>query len=274
MAEPEVIDSSQKLFTVLEKVIEKGEAGVSEIARETSIPKSTTHLHLQSLLVAGCVTKRGGRYQPSLQLFEWGEKARNRTELYVVGREEVDKLTAEVQGVAKIGVLEDDIVRLAYVTESMKDNNESSKQVISTEFSADSPGDIDSGSDYRGLLGKEMELHATAIGKAVLAEMTDQRVESVVETHGLVRCTQNTITDRDALYDELTRVRDQGYAIDSGEWVEGLSCIGAAITVDSTPVGAISIAGPGSQMDGDLSDEIARQVINAANIIKVKLTHS
>lgn len=272
MSESEVVESSRKLFTVLEQVVEKGNAGVTEIAKETSLAKSTTHLHLQSLLEAGYIIKRGNRYHPSLQLFELGETARNGTELYIAGREEVDKLSSEVHGVAKIGVLEGDLIRLAYVAEADSQDAESSAQSISTEFNADTPSNSDG--EYRNLLGKEMQIHATAIGKAVLAEMPDDRVASIIGAHNLPRCTQNTITDRNELYDELAQIRDQGYAIDSGEWIEGLWCVGAAITRDGTPVGAVSITGPDGRMDRDLSDEVARKVINTANIVEVKITHN
>jgi len=274
--EPEdtqVIESSQKLFRVLEQVIARGDAGVTEIAEETSLPKSTTHLHLQSLVATGYVTKRDGKYSPSLRLFEWGEKVRNGIEVYVEGREEVDELASEAHGVAKLGVLEDDAVRLAYVTESADGETGSSAQSISTEFNAEPPSGIDHTGEYRNLLGKEMDFHATAIGKALLAEMPDGEVQSAIDDQGLLPCTPNTITEPDELQDELARIRERGYAVDSGEWTEGLSCIGAAVTRGDTPVGAVSISGPDGRMDGDLLDEAVRQVINTANIIEVKLTH-
>jgi len=268
-----VIESSQKLFRVLEQVVEKDSAGVTEVADETSLAKSTTHLHLQSLLATGYVVKREGKYYPSLQLFEWGEKVRNGIEVYVKGRNEVDDLVANVQGVAKLGVLEGDSVRLAYVKENADDATESSAQSISTEFNADSPTVVDHTGEYRNLLGKEMNIHATAIGKAVLAEMSRGAVESVVDHHGLPQYTENTITDESALFEELDRIRERGYAVDSEEWSEDISCIGAAITRDDRPVGGVSISGPDGYVNGDLVDELARRVINTTNMIEVKLSH-
>lgn len=268
-----VIESSQKLFRVLEQVVEKGGAGVTEIADETSLPKSTTHLHLQSLLATGYVVKRDDHYYPSLQLFEWGEKVRNGTGVYVKGRSEVEDLVTKVRGVAKLGVLEGDSVRLAYVKENAEDASESSAQSISTEFNADSPTVMDHTGEYRNLLGKEMNIHATAIGKAVLAEMSRDTVESVVDQHGLPRYTENTITDESALFEELDRIRERGYAIDSEEWTEDISCIGAAITREDRPVGGVSISGPDGYLDENLVDELARRVINTTNMIEVKLTH-
>ncbi|WP_180271696.1 IclR family transcriptional regulator [Halorubrum persicum] len=268
-----VIESSQKLFQVLEQVIEKEGGGVTEIADETSLAKSTTHLHLQSLLATGYVVKRDGQYYPSLQLFEWGEKVRNGIEVYVKGRGEVDELITNVRGVAKLGVLEGDSVRLAYVKERADDATESSAQSISTEFNADTPTVMDHTGEYRNLLGKEMNIHATAIGKAVLAEMSRDTVESIVDHHGLPQYTENTITDESALFDELDRIRERGYAIDSEEWAADISCIGAAITRKDRPVGGVSISGPNGYVDGNLVDEIARRVINTTNMIEVKLTH-
>jgi len=269
-----VIESSQKLFRILEQVIERGGGGVSEIADATSLAKSTTHLHLQSLLATGYVVKRDDWYYPSLQLFEWGEKTRNGIEVYVRGRGEVDDLITKVQGVAKLGVLESDSVRLAYVKENTDDATEPSAQSISTEFNAESSSVVDNTGEYRNLLGKEMSVHATAIGKAVLAEMSRDAIQSIVDDHGLPRYTENTITDKSTLFEELDRIREQGYAIDAEEWTEDLSCIGAAITYDDRPVGGVSISDPDGYMDGDLIDEIARRVINTANMIEVKLNYS
>lgn len=269
-----VIESTQKLFKVLEQVIAKGGAGVTEIAEETSLAKSTTHLHLQSLIGTGYVIKRDDVYYPSLRLFEWGEKVRNGIQVYIKGREEVNNLVNEVEGVAKLGVLEGTSVRLAYVNENTDSATESSAKSISTEFNAEPPRGVEYGGEYRNLLGKEMGVHATAIGKSILAEMSTDAVESVLDEHGLPQNTANTITDEDALFEELERIRDQGYAIDSEEWTEGLSCIGAAITPEDRPVGGVSISGPDGRMDGELADEIARRVLNTTNMIEVRLAHT
>jgi len=270
----EVIQSSQKLFSVLEQVITQRGAGVTEIADETSLAKSTIHLHLQSLLENGYVVKRGERYHPSLRIFKLGEDVRNGVEIYHRGREEIDNLVGKTPGIAKLGVLEDNEVRVVHVNKTTGEDFESSVVSISTEFSAESSQVIKQRREYRDLLGKVIDIHATAIGKALLAEMPRELIDSIVEERGLTARTENTITDKSALFDELEEIRNQGYAEDIEEATEGLCCVGTSISEGGRPIGGVSVSVSADRMDGDTNEELSRKILNTANMIEVKLNHS
>jgi DNA-binding IclR family transcriptional regulator len=73
------------------------------------------------------------------------------------------------------------------------------------------------------------DLHARAMGKAVLSQISSEEFDQVFETMPLSACTQKTITDRDRLTGELEGVRSRGYSVNNEEYVPGLVSIGAPL---------------------------------------------
>jgi DNA-binding IclR family transcriptional regulator len=79
----------------------------------------------------------------------------------------------------------------------------------------------------------------------LLAHLEPGEVDAILDRHGLPPLTPATITDRDALYAELHRVRRDGVAYDREEVVAGLACVAAPILDgDGSVVAAMSIAAP------------------------------
>jgi DNA-binding IclR family transcriptional regulator len=133
-------------------------------------------------------------------------------------------------------------------------------------------GEAAVGDDYQRAKRQQRDyLHITASGKAILAYLPHERVESIVDRHGLPRRTANTITDRDELFDHLATVREQGYALNDEEEIEGLRAVGAPIRDrDGAVLGSISISGPTSLVDGDtFYEDLPERVMETANIIEV-----
>lgn len=97
-------------------------------------------------------------------------------------------------------------------------------------------------------IGARAPMYCTALGKAILAHSTAAKVNEVINA-GLPLRTSHTITSRQALLDELDKVRAQGYAVDDEENELGVCCVGAPIFDYSIRViGAISISGPLDRM--------------------------
>ncbi|MEF8851234.1 MAG: IclR family transcriptional regulator [Haloarculaceae archaeon] len=268
------VESSRKLFSVLEHLVQTGGAGPTDIARRTSLPKSTVHLHLQSLLATGHAVKDGDVYRPSLELLELGERVRYGIAAYRKGRAEVDSLAEETNELVNLGVIENGKVRLVYLREVSGGGSDSSAPSVSTEFEADTSDRSVLGEDYKHTPGRTLDIHATAMGKAMLAEMSREEVEAVVDSHGLPRHTDRTITSADRLFEELETVQSRGYAEDDEERVDGLRCVAAAISDPDGPVAAVSVSALSNQWYGEYSTELANRVMNTANMIEIKLTHS
>lgn len=95
-------------------------------------------------------------------------------------------------------------------------------------------------------------LHASGIGKALLAWLPDDRVSRLIARTPLDRFTAHTITDPAALAAELRRIRAQGYAFDDEEKAEGMRCIAAPIlNIHGEAVAGISISGPSHRITAD-----------------------
>lgn len=91
-------------------------------------------------------------------------------------------------------------------------------------------------------IGSRTSLHATALGKCIMAY--DEDVRERIKNKSLIKKTRFTITDHDSLMDELVKVRDRGYAVDDREQNEMLLCIGAPVFDHSGAIiAALSISG-------------------------------
>ncbi|GIF01692.1 IclR family transcriptional regulator [Paractinoplanes rishiriensis] len=104
-------------------------------------------------------------------------------------------------------------------------------------------------------IGRRLPAHATALGKALLAEHTDQEAGGMLQWP-LAGLTANTITDRDAFHAALAEVRAAGYAVDREENAEGINCIAMAVPLTAPAVDAVSISVPVSRLRPELEASI------------------
>ena len=78
-------------------------------------------------------------------------------------------------------------------------------------------------------LGKCMDLHCTALGKALAAYLTEEQLDEQIRVHGLLRHNDNTICTPRKLKLELGLIRERGYSVDDEEEEIGGRCVGAPI---------------------------------------------
>lgn len=125
-------------------------------------------------------------------------------------------------------------------------------------------------------IGTRRHLHAIASGKAILAHLPSERVEEILERRGLVAFTENTITERHELFEQLERIREVGVAFNREERIEGLNAIATPVLgADDDVIGSLAVSGPSHRMKGDrLDDEVADYLLGAANELEINLAHS
>ncbi|MGI5240515.1 IclR family transcriptional regulator [Dactylosporangium sp. CA-139066] len=104
-------------------------------------------------------------------------------------------------------------------------------------------------------IGRRLPAHATALGKALLAEHPDQAADRML-TWPLQRLTPHTVTDRRAFHAGLAAVRAAGYAVDREENTEGIQCIAMAVPLATPAVDAVSVSVPVSRLRPDLETSI------------------
>ena len=103
--------------------------------------------------------------------------------------------------------------------------------------------------DFGGWTGRRMPLYCTASGKVLLAYMAPQRQQQVLAALDLHPFTPHTITDVTTLQEELVEIRGCGYAIDSGEYLDGVRAVAVPLCLsDGTATAAITAVGTKSQL--------------------------
>lgn len=121
-------------------------------------------------------------------------------------------------------------------------------------------------------LGRAFPAHATALGKAIIAEMGSDAREATLAELVLVPWTTRTITDRDRLVEDLAGAKDRGYALEDVEFHQARRSIGAAVR-DHTGrvVAAVGVGAPASRLPDEVIDEVARAVVAAAAEVSRRL---
>ncbi|MCF3594885.1 IclR family transcriptional regulator [Rhodobacteraceae bacterium LMO-12] len=111
-------------------------------------------------------------------------------------------------------------------------------------------------------------MHASGIGKALLAHMDESRLSRVLIEGALETFTQHTITDIARLRADLAETRARGFAIDGEEKNLGMRCIAAPVfDLSQEAVAGISVSGPTSRVDTIDIERLSSAVINAANAL-------
>lgn len=246
------VQATQTSIEILETLNELDGAGVTRLADELNLPKSTVHNHLNTLRGAEYVVRRGETYDVGLRFLKLGEYSRNRMKIYEKAYPEVVNLAEQTGELANLAV--EEYGRGVYLF--LKQG----EQAVQLDTYA----------------GMQVHLHCTALGKAILAHLSEERVEEIIEERGLPKRTPQTITDSEELFDELAEVRERGYAYDQQERLSGLRCIAAPVTMqDGDVAGAISVAGPTSRMQGErYREEIPELLLDAANVVELNMTYS
>ncbi len=252
MSKPEnLIRATGTSFRIIEALRDLEAAGTTDVADHLDIPKSTAHNHLLTLVEQGYVVRDEDTFELSLRFLELGEYVRTENELYQIARPIIDELAEETGEVANLVVPEEG--QGVYLYKAM--------------------GNRAVHHDTRP--GKRIDLHCTALGKSILSALPRADVEAIIDEHGLEAKTSETITDPEALFEELESIRERGFAINHGERNERVRCVAAPVVIDGRPLGAISVSGPRTRMQGDrLESEVPERVLEASNVIEINVEHN
>lgn len=89
-----------------------------------------------------------------------------------------------------------------------------------------------------------LPMHATGIGKTMLAFLPEERRESILEKIELTPYTKNTITDKAKLREEISVIRQVGYGFDTAEYLDNTFCVGFPIFNErDEAIAAFSVSG-------------------------------
>lgn len=245
------VGATQRSFDVVETLRELDGARLTTLAVELDLPNSTVHNHLSTLMELGYVVKTGDTYRLSLKFLELGEYTRSLYKIHRVARPELKELATETGEAASL----------------MVEENGMGVFLFSAAGHNALPLDTDTGT--------QIHLHASGLGKAILAHLSDERVETVIGRHGLPAYTDETITDAETLRSELTETRERGVAVDDEERVTGARSVAAPIKNDTGQiVGSVGISGPGGRLSDARIDELSDTLHDVTNVVELKLIYS
>ncbi|QPV61621.1 IclR family transcriptional regulator [Halosimplex litoreum] len=246
------VQSTKKLFTIVDTLREAESAGVSELAERLGMAKSTVHVHLKTLEEEGYLVNDGGEYRLGLKFLEVGGEIQQRLNVFRAARPELDALAEEIGETTHLGIEETGERVLVYSSQP-------------------SDGVFDNSP-----LGHRTRMHWTALGKALLAELPEERVETILARQGLPDAAENTITEREELFAELGRIDETGYAVGDAEHRQGIKTIAMALHYDGSldaPT-AIGISGPKHRLEEKYQDdELADALQRTVNVIELKSKH-
>jgi len=125
-------------------------------------------------------------------------------------------------------------------------------------------------------VGTRQPAHSTALGKAILATMTDEELDQFYgKLDGLRGLTPNTITDRRRLKEHLRKVRNEGVAYDFEENVAGVVCLGAVVrNFTGKPIGAMSVSLPIQRLRGDSLITLKEHLLEAVTRLSAELGYN
>ena len=197
---------------------------LGQISERLSMPKSTTHNLIATLTSRGFMEKVNDDYYAlGTAIISLSQAVRVNAEL----RDRAAPLLRELADVVKESVyltyFDGTFILYIYAIES-------SNRLMA-----------------RTAVGERVHLHCTGNGKSILTALSREQVETIAEKAGLPKFTDTTITNLDALHEEIEQSRQRGYTVDNQEHEMGTFCIGAVIrNAQGQPIGGCSISGSDS----------------------------
>lgn len=246
---PSQVQSVDRALSILELLARRGEAGVTEIAGELDVHKSTAFrlvVALENRQLVEQVAERG-KYRLGFGIVRLAGAATARLDLSRESRPVCERLSADFGETVNIAVLD----------------TGSATNVLQEHGSA--------AVTARNWIGARTPLHATSSGKVLLA-WADDSVLAETLAGGLERFTEQTVTTKSALNAELATIRDRGWSATTEELEIGLNAVAAPIRDGSGKVvAAVSVSGPSYRLSVDSFAELAPKLVDGADEISARI---
>ncbi|HET6504249.1 MAG TPA: IclR family transcriptional regulator [Amycolatopsis sp.] len=242
------VQSVDRALAILDILARRGEAGVTEIAAELDVHKSTAFRlvgALESHQLVEQVTDRG-KYRLGFGIVRLAGATTATLDLPRESQPVCERLAAEFDETVNVAVMDDGQatnITQAYGTAAVT---------------------------ARNWIGQRTPLHATSSGKVLLAWAAEAEREAALDT--LERFTPNTITSRSKLLTELRRIKQRGWGWTEEELEVGLNAIAAPVRgQDGDVVAAVSVSGPAYRLAMESSPRIAAALVAGADEISARI---
>ncbi len=237
------VQSVDRALDLLEALASsEGEVSITSLANRTTLHVSTVHRLLTTLLRRGYVRQNPdtSRYFTGAKLATLAEGRSRFNELRHRARPVLRALTEQTRETSNLVVLDD--VMAVYI-ETVPSPH------LVRMFTT---------------IGNRVPLHATGVGKALLAALSPERRDALIDRIEMRAYTPRTVVEKTSLRRALEEVRERGYAIDDEEFDEGVRCVAVSVGPSGDPLGAISVSAPAGRMTRQRCGELAPLLRRAA----------
>jgi IclR family transcriptional regulator, acetate operon repressor len=223
--------SVTRSLRILEAVAQHQPVTVGELTKLFGLPKSTVQRTLVSLAEAG-----------------WLRANRKDTTRWEIGARVLAVRPAALQGSSLFAAAREPMVRLRdTVNETIHLSVPDALQCMVVVDRVD----CDHAVRTFHTIGDTSPLHATAVGRAILAHLPRRDVDDLIAA-GLERFSDTTPTEPDELRAELDRIRTDGYAVNRHQFRPGVCAVAAAVLdEDGTPLAAVAVSMPEARYDDE-----------------------
>jgi DNA-binding IclR family transcriptional regulator len=248
-AVPAQVQSVDRALTVLDLLAQRGEVGVTELAAELGVHKSTAFRLVTALERRQLVEQVGdrGKYRLGLGILRLAAATTGRLDVTRESQAVCERLARELGETVNVAILD-----------------ETSAMNVMQEYGTAAVG-------TRNWIGQRTPLHATSSGKVLLA-FADETLRKAVLTGRLERYTELTVTDPVELRRQLDDAVRLGWAGTNEELEVGLTAIAAPIRNGTgRVVAAVSVSGPSYRLRIETFADVAGQLIAGASEISTRL---
>jgi DNA-binding IclR family transcriptional regulator len=224
--------------------------GITELAAAMSLPKGTIHNIVSTLDSAGFLKKdeETRKYCLGPKLFSLGTIMGGTLEINQRALGPAHNLVDKTGLISRVAIWDHDAALLTL-------------EVVPHNYTA-----------LAQRIGPRVAAYCSALGKSLLAFLTDAEIEAYLDRTELTPFTPNTISRREALQEELERTRKQGYAVNNEEIALGRASLAAPVFgSDRRIAGAVSQAGNVNQILGSETDSLLQTLKATAGEISMAL---
>ena len=246
------VQSVDRAVSVLEILAQRGEAGVSEVAADIGVHKSTAFRLLAALEERELVeqTQDRGKYRLGFGILRLASAVSGQLDVTQQARAICEQLAAQLGETVNIAVRRSNFV--------VNIDQARGPSTVATH----------------NWVGELTPLHATSSGKVLLAYMTPEERRSMLASSGLVRLTPHTITSQRELEAQVEAAARDGYAFSIEELEEGLTAVAAPVRDHTgSVIAALSVSGPVYRFTEERMRAVAPDVVAAAAAIGHRMGH-
>jgi IclR family transcriptional regulator, KDG regulon repressor len=247
-----VVKSVSRALDIIALVgMKKGGLGVTEIANQIDINKSSVFRTLSTLVQYGYIEQDGdtGKYKLGYKFLDISSKLLESIDIRTEAKPFLQELEEKTNEVIHLVVYDQgEVVYIEKLegTETLRTHSR---------------------------VGKRAQMHCTSVGKAILAHLPENDVLAIIDK-GMPVHTDYTITEKEALLQELKQIRGRGYSLDLEENEYGITCIAAPVFDHlGNVVAAVSISGPTTRMTKDRLTQLGPVMIQTSQKISARLGH-